>query len=1034
MYLKNLIFIPLLIISMLFSKPLNYLSENRIFETQSIAFNLIDVDISNSGHLVDYHLTGHSGMEWPANSNHYIDFQHGLWFAGFVNNELKVANNEYSSEFIPGYSDSDPFAEENRIYTVSLYDIENPDNNSNILEWPWIEGAPWIDSNYNGVYDPENGDLPDMHGDLMAWFITNDSDTSSHVLYGTGPLDINVSYLTWGYFGSYNNNSLQSTLFTKTIITNNSQDIIENFKVGIWDDPDLGDAGDDFVGCNLDLNLGYAYNDGADNEYGDNPPAIGRVILNNEENNMASFVKYINGDAIYKDPETSQEVYNYLSGLLPDGSPFINSETGEETPFVASCNPNNNTGVGDGCWVDGDDHFSADRRFVMSINPFDLLPSASKELIFATVISRGENSLESVSQLFEDTQNIIDFHDNGLIVDGDSSMVNIEVISSIILDDNLNHDGQWNNGEAIKLELSLSNLSLGETELMEYLISINPTSPNVNMLENAMQIASFQGNDLITLEPIIIQIPFEYNYSLVNFSITFMNESQNLIMTTLNISIPVAEFQGSPDMIQLEQTIGNADNEVGIYIINLQEITGDDYLLTFTEYDSIFELILDDFEFGLRENRDTLTVNRLNLFNQSSGEYLLQNHPMPDKYGFNIPVTEGFKLDLGLISNGIHGIYMVHDGVNSTESNSDAAGLSVLQEHVWINYDGVLAWATNSSGGYYFATQGGGTPASEESYYERVFRGTNFDRAIPNDFEMRFTESGGQAWLAYTSGNVIDVPFELWNVGDLSDPSDDYRMLPFVYDVDGTESYNWSGDLEDSGADNDPGTDWVYWWNPVDKSAGTTGYDAFFGGTGDYEAEVMARTVWNNWNGYGSTVDSLALSELSDPDPANWTASDTTMFSDRGWFLDDVNSLAGVTVSGDHAFGTIILFPADGSVYRWVTNKPIKTGDEFQFSTSSLSIKKNDIALNNYYLISAFPNPFNPITTIKFNIPIMTLKEVTIEIFNLNGKLIETIIDNQKLSGEIRINWNGNLSPSGIYFIKLKIDNSISTHKIILLK
>ncbi|MBC8196633.1 MAG: T9SS type A sorting domain-containing protein, partial [Candidatus Marinimicrobia bacterium] len=135
-----------------------------------------------------------------------------------------------------------------------------------------------------------------------------------------------------------------------------------------------------------------------------------------------------------------------------------------------------------------------------------------------------------------------------------------------------------------------------------------------------------------------------------------------------------------------------------------------------------------------------------------------------------------------------------------------------------------------------------------------------------------------------------------------------------------------------------------------------------------------------------------------------------------------------------HAFGTIILFPADGSVYRWVTNKPIKTGDEFQFSTSSLSIKKNDIALNNYYLISAFPNPFNPITTIKFNIPIMTLKEVTIEIFNLNGKLIETIIDNQKLSGEIRINWNGNLSPSGIYFIKLKIDNSISTHKIILLK
>jgi hypothetical protein len=386
--------------------------------------------------------------------------------------------------------------------------------------------------------------------------------------------------------------------------------------------------------------------------------------------------------------------------------------------------------------------------------------------------------------------------------------------------------------------------------------------------------------------------------------------------------------------------------------------------------------------------------------------------------GITANVVDGLEITVNGPANGIHGIYMVHDGTNSTESNSDASGLSVLQSSVWTNYDGVVAWGLNSNEGYYFATQGGGTAADEASYYERVFRGTNFDRAIPNDFEMRFTATGGQAWLAYTSGNFINIPFELWNVGDLSDPADDYRMLPFVYDVDGTESYSWSGDLEDSGGENDPGSDWVYWWDPVDKTPGTSGYDEFLA-TGAYEAEVMARTVWNNWNGYGSTSDSLALSELSDPDPANWTASDTTMFSDRGWFLDDVNSLAGVTVSGDHAFGTIILFPADGSVYRWITNKPNTVADSFTFSTSDAA--PSNIAYD-CSAVNVWPNPYfadNPEESGDYDNQIHFTdlpSDAIISIYNLSGLLVNKIetVDGQNAVWDARNSYNIPVA-SGMY-------------------
>ena len=72
----------------------------------------------------------------------------------------------------------------------------------------------------------------------------------------------------------------------------------------------------------------------------------------------------------------------------------------------------------------------------------------------------------------------------------------------------------------------------------------------------------------------------------------------------------------------------------------------------------------------------------------------------------------------------------------ATASGGRSVG-DVLQSSQWLNYP-AYDYAANSNGGYYFATQGGGTAADETSYYARVFRGTNFSRAIPYDFEMRF--------------------------------------------------------------------------------------------------------------------------------------------------------------------------------------------------------------------------------------------------------------------------------------------------------
>jgi hypothetical protein len=194
--------------------------------------------------------------------------------------------------------------------------------------------------------------------------------------------------------------------------------------------------------------------------------------------------------------------------------------------------------------------------------------------------------------------------------------------------------------------------------------------------------------------------------------------------------------------------------------------------------------------------------------------------------------------------------------------------------------EGHWAFHTADDGG----TNGGGTRGPFSEFVDRVTRAGFNNNAIRGyDYEMRFTGSndnpgvaGGYAIERYAGDNVFWVPFELWNVGvgTPDDPSDDIRLIPFIIDDANTD---WSGDdiyaLESwgsdadgtcsgdcehsaSGDDNDPFTDWVYWYNPLDMTPGEAGYLAneaqMLAGTfndsllGD---EVFARTVLVNWNG-----------------------------------------------------------------------------------------------------------------------------------------------------------------------------------------
>jgi hypothetical protein len=80
----------------------------------------------------------------------------------------------------------------------------------------------------------------------------------------------------------------------------------------------------------------------------------------------------------------------------------------------------------------------------------------------------------------------------------------------------------------------------------------------------------------------------------------------------------------------------------------------------------------------------------------------------------------------------------------------------------------------------------------------------------------------------------------------------------------------------------------------------------------------------------------------------------------------------------------------------------------------------------------SYPNPFNPITTIKFSVE--TFHATSLSIYNLTGRLVETLIKDEIPVGNYEITWNASSQPSGVYFVQLSNGESVQTQKLILLK
>ena len=138
--------------------------------------------------------------------------------------------------------------------------------------------------------------------------------------------------------------------------------------------------------------------------------------------------------------------------------------------------------------------------------------------------------------------------------------------------------------------------------------------------------------------------------------------------------------------------------------------------------------------------------------------------------------------------------------------------------------------------------------------------------------------------------------------------------------------------------------------------------------------------------------------------------------------------------SGDDS----LVWVAVGIWGNWETPRTYYLDDlVVKVERSTVSISDTDHLAYDFRLLSNYPNPFNPITVIGYELKMKT--NVKINIFDLLGKEVCTLVDQFQPTGSYSVIWDGTAQQgrpvgAGIYFYRLETENYIQTRKMILLK
>lgn len=421
----------------------------------------------NLGNPNWWNLIGDARYEIPAGSGVNCFYAGSMWFAGLDQygtlrgSMVRFGQDGY--DFWPGPIDENgsitpnECVDNDRIYKLNRWEVAEFRQRlgtvgyvipTDILEWPAAGNpnsmahadAPFKDVNNDGIYNAFDGDYPafafdepvnrnyHLLGDQCLWWVENDLG-NTHTETNCSPMHMEMQYMAYAFSTC---DELNNQTFYRCKVMNKGEFDFHSMYIGLWADPDIGFAQDDYVQCEVMRHLGFAYNGyaidgtGGPGQYGTHPPAAGIGILEGPladandgvdndrdgqvdepgEHLMMSHFMYHNnsgqGDPVTQDPRTCPDHYWFLRGIWKDGTPMCYGGTGnpaggcDQSVLADFMFPGDSDPMGYGtggvpqpAWTEQTSgNVPYDRRFLMSSGPFSFNAGETEYIHYGALWAR----------------------------------------------------------------------------------------------------------------------------------------------------------------------------------------------------------------------------------------------------------------------------------------------------------------------------------------------------------------------------------------------------------------------------------------------------------------------------------------------------------------------------------------------------------------------------------------------------------------------------------------------------------------------
>ena len=273
-------------------------------------------------------------------------------------------------------------------YFAQYYGFELPESESPL--------APFVDINSNGIYEPDQGEYPNIKGDQMIWWVVNDLNNPDPKAERLG---VEIQYAAY----ASNRPGLENNTYYDVKIIIKKDNPIEKFYASIWVDGDIGCSDDDYIGYSTPQDMVYFYNqddvDGINGHdcnlgsydiptYKESIPMLGVALLEDQPYGVGYTAMTYN-NRIREIGLGTRPNLNFAKGIWPDGTPMTRGGYGynpgstDTTKFAFTDAPNDPDG-----WSmcsAGED--SDDRRIFMTTGGYSVQAEDVIDLSFVVLVA-----------------------------------------------------------------------------------------------------------------------------------------------------------------------------------------------------------------------------------------------------------------------------------------------------------------------------------------------------------------------------------------------------------------------------------------------------------------------------------------------------------------------------------------------------------------------------------------------------------------------------------------------------------------------